>query len=316
MESSHPFFAPRVGKYYKDGWEGFRTLVLGAYVPCEVECRFKKLCCTLDGIRQMDNVCPCYEEHRKGEYADFFRLSNSNIIELETYIDNDGKSPSFSAFTKYMYRDGGFIDEARRTDFWDHVAFCNYLQCFRPDEDTPSYETAKTLYDDCFSPFLTVLKKLNPQRIYVWTEAVAEALKAHRVKKLSYVGKLDMQAIPLYLFEWGDYPVMRPSAQWIADYVEQKSHENNFHLLDADRKIVEHFIDKGFENGYFEMKNNEIYPRNKAAAHFVGSYFSYNTERVTWEVAGSLFNYKSIRKNGSKNSALKDFIYSWGQSGI
>lgn len=64
----------------------------------------------------MDNECPCYEQHRKGPLADYYRLSNCNAIELETYIYNDGKSPSFSAFTKYLLKEPGYVSPERKKE--------------------------------------------------------------------------------------------------------------------------------------------------------------------------------------------------------
>lgn len=144
------FFKPRIGEYYADGFNGYRTLVVGVHLMCEEEeCIYKELCQSPIFVVKMDNECPCYEQHRKGPLADYYRLSNCNAIELETYIYNDGKSPSFSAFTKYLLKEPGYVSPERKKELWDHLAFCNYLQCFRPDSNTPSYSDHQELYDNC-----------------------------------------------------------------------------------------------------------------------------------------------------------------------
>ncbi len=78
-----------------------------------------------------------------------------------TRIYNDGKSPSFSSFTKYMVKEPGYVSPERKKELWDRMVFCNYLQCFRPDSDTPSYEQNMQLYDDCLPAFKALLQELR-----------------------------------------------------------------------------------------------------------------------------------------------------------
>ena len=145
------FFKPRIGEHYAEGFDGYLTLVVGVHLMCEEEeCIYKKLCQSPIFVVKMDNECPCYEQHRKGPLADYYRLSNCNAIELETYIYNDGKSPSFSAFTKYLLKEPGYVSPERKKELWDHLAFCNYLQSFRPDSNTPSYSGNQELYGYTF----------------------------------------------------------------------------------------------------------------------------------------------------------------------
>lgn len=77
------FFLPRIGKYYEEGWQGYRTLVLGAHHICNNNCEFSTLCCSANQIVQMDNECPCYHNIHDTNY---YSLHNSNIIEIDAYI--------------------------------------------------------------------------------------------------------------------------------------------------------------------------------------------------------------------------------------
>lgn len=75
------FFKPRIGEHYAEGFDGYRTLVVGVHLMCEEEeCLYSVLCQSPLFIAGMDNRCPCYEQHRKGPLADYYRLSNCNCL--------------------------------------------------------------------------------------------------------------------------------------------------------------------------------------------------------------------------------------------
>lgn len=81
------FFKPWVGKNYDNGWDGHKTLVLGSHISCLKECGRKGNCCDMEMIRNMDRQCLEYENERKSGRADYYRLSNANIIEINKFIE-------------------------------------------------------------------------------------------------------------------------------------------------------------------------------------------------------------------------------------
>lgn len=79
------FFRPRVGNDYQDGFMGLRTLVLGAYHYCWYDkCRYFKECVMVGRAADYDTVCPEYERMSD---RDYYRLSNSNVIEIDSYLE-------------------------------------------------------------------------------------------------------------------------------------------------------------------------------------------------------------------------------------
>ena len=81
------FFNPRVGKDYQEGFMGHRTLVLGAYHYCWYgKCRYFKECVVEGRVADYDTVCPEYERMSD---RDYYRLSNSNIIEIDSYLEGE-----------------------------------------------------------------------------------------------------------------------------------------------------------------------------------------------------------------------------------
>ena len=97
MDNVLYFFKPLKGDYYEDGWNGLRTLVVGVAHICTLPCPHHRICSNPDTVRNMDRKCPVYEG--KSEY---YLLSNSNEIEIRSFIDGEAKYPSYSAFTYYM----------------------------------------------------------------------------------------------------------------------------------------------------------------------------------------------------------------------
>lgn len=126
------FFRPRIGEHYQEGLNGVRTMVVGVHLLCELNCEHKQQCCSLTGVRQMDCLCPEYEKYKGMEHENYYRLCNCNSIELDSFIENEAKSPSFSMLTNYLLREKGFISLERRMKLWEHLGFYNFLQHFQP----------------------------------------------------------------------------------------------------------------------------------------------------------------------------------------
>lgn len=207
-----PFFSPRLGSHYKEGWDGLRTMVVGVHLLCEEDCPHKALCTSPVGVVQMDNRCPCYAPHRQGANADYYRLGNCNAIELETYIYKDGKSPAFSSFTKYLLKERDNVTFERREELWAHLGFYNFMQCFRPDSATPSYAAAPELYDSALPAFRQLLTVYQPQLLYVWGSELVAYLRQAEVAGLEYVRETDMQAMTVHLFSYNFHPYSNVSA--------------------------------------------------------------------------------------------------------
>jgi len=104
------FFVPRIGEKYHEGFNGIRTLVVGAYHICYENCPFKDLCCDVDTIKEMDYKCPKYKDapfHEKAE--DQLCLHNSNIIEINSYCEDEACYPAYSVFTHDMTKHIGEV---------------------------------------------------------------------------------------------------------------------------------------------------------------------------------------------------------------
>ena len=75
------------------------------------------------------------------------------------------------------------ITQNERLDFWNSVAFYNYIQHFLPEAEDFSYQERKSVLDADFPAFMQVLEELEPDVIYIWTDAVKDAVfsNAHRL---------------------------------------------------------------------------------------------------------------------------------------
>ena len=183
------FFRPRIGKHYEKGFRGLRTLVLGAYHYCWESNAFRHGCtCRNDCINgrhteRLDEICPIYR-NKMDQYDGYYRISSSNIIEIDSYIEGE-HYPAYEAFTYYMTGlSGRLLTEVERETFWESVAFYNYLQHFLPEAQQFSYKDRKEELDADFPAFAYALKELKPSVIYIWNDAIKDAV-------LSNSGSLD-----------------------------------------------------------------------------------------------------------------------------
>lgn len=208
------FFEPRVGRNYEQGFRGIRSLVLGVAHICTLPCeKYKSVCCPLEGgtphraekpdraektltLRDLDRECPVY----RGREA-YYRLSNSNRIEIDSFIEGEARYPAYSAFTYYMTRMRDCLPSEAKAAFWESVAFTNFLPFFLGNDELEGLERiSEETVEQAFAAFARVCRELTPQVIYAWNPTVADWLKAHPDTFL-YVGMADMEfQLSVYLF--------------------------------------------------------------------------------------------------------------------
>ena len=163
------FFNPWVGDNY---WEGLgdnkhRVLVLGASVYCTFNGTDNERCPHFDECTDEDaqdssafnDCCP---------HPDYDDDGQAQL--LEDYPANCTSRTS-SRFSNAMERRfGGLLDD---NDFWDCVAFAEYVQFFLPHKNTYS----SNLSDRDFDAFLETLDELQPDVVVIWGDAVPEVLR-------------------------------------------------------------------------------------------------------------------------------------------
>lgn len=180
------FFRPRIGKNYWKGFRGYRTFVLGAYHFCRewhamrYHCTHYEQCVREGRSREFNETCPIYLD-RMDLYDGYYRISNSNIIEIDSYIEGE-RCPSYGEFTRRMTdKSGRLISSEDRENFWESVIFYNYIQHFLPEAEEFSYQDHKKELDADFPAFARVLDELKPEIIYIWTDAIKDAVLNNRM---------------------------------------------------------------------------------------------------------------------------------------
>lgn len=259
------FFRPRIGGNYADGFKGRRTLVVGAYHYCWEEPALRAGCtdysrCVGNGrCRDYDKTCPFYKDRTD---QDYYRLSNSNIIEIDSYIEGE-RCPSYSGFTKFMTGESDYIPRSDRAAFWESVAFYNYIQHFLHEAVRLDYHNMKEALDRDFSAFEQVLEELVPDVVYVWDPAVNEAIKAN-LRRMSagtlvYDGNAGCQTLTVnrYLFypegtEVPDRQPRRKTLKWFRNYVRSR-------IGDKDPGNLPYILYNG-DSRYFSVADGQIVP--------------------------------------------------------
>ncbi len=203
------FFQPRIGLHYEDGFKGYKTLVMGVKHHCTLRhCRYFSDCVINRNCAQYDAICPAYDcrnyvngrkmcevcissggkhcvyyeqrtvEEKRSEYL----LSQSNIIEINAFLEENDHYPAYTYFTKLMLNKADDFSDDEKIDFWEHVAFANFLQYFCDTPQVPKYEGDALSYrEEDWTAFQEVLNELQPEVIFVWNPA----LKALLDKKIA-----------------------------------------------------------------------------------------------------------------------------------
>ena len=167
------FFVPRKGRNYDDGLDGLRTLIVGAHHVCTINCEHSHLCCSRDALPSMDLLCP---EYRDRDDQQYYRLANSNTIEIDSFIDKDHSYAAYKAFTCYMLGLQDTCPTEKREQLWESVAFMNLLQHYVSDSDEPVPDED---YDADYGALLAAVADLKPEVIFAWSPAVKKVLLQH-----------------------------------------------------------------------------------------------------------------------------------------
>ena len=166
MCKDYCFFKPRVIKEtYQHGFHGYRTLIVGASLPCYPEqynCTIKDMCKYDTSL--CDKICPPYANFEDKEY---YCLSNSNEIEIQSYIEGSCHSHLFDRICKHMA--GTCKTEEEKKNFWNQVAFTNYHQnIYVAPWNYPNLPSYVEDTDKNFNAFLEILEEWKPEIIYFY----------------------------------------------------------------------------------------------------------------------------------------------------
>ena len=204
---SNIFFKPRYDKEkYEKGYKGYRTLILGVFHVCRTECKFREDC--FKNTAKYDRECPVY----KGR-EEYYSLSNSNEIEVESYLEECDSHYSYSYITKYFFRTNKSVPEDKKRDFWDSIAFTNFLQNMQMTYMTLEYdEKNKVMFDNNIPAFEQLLNELQPEVIYVIDKAVKDCLCAegNEINGLEFVDSYEDWQVPIYRFTYNIKSKGRP----------------------------------------------------------------------------------------------------------
>ena len=161
-----------------------KTMVLGAYHFCweydaqKAACSYYDQCVRAGRSRDFDELCPIYKD-RLDLYDGYYRISNSNIIEVDSFLEG-ARYPSYVDFTRFMLESSGHLLTAEdKSSLWESVAFYNYIQHFLPEAVEFTYAGHKESMDADFAAFSQALYELKPALIYIWTDAVKDAVQAN-----------------------------------------------------------------------------------------------------------------------------------------
>lgn len=265
---SNIFFKPRYDKEkYEKGYKGYRTLILGVFHVCRTECKFREDC--FKNTAKYDRECPVY----KGR-EEYYSLSNSNEIEVESYLEECDSHYSYSYITKYFFRTNKSVPEDKKRDFWDSIAFTNFLQNMHMSYTTLEYEKNKEMFNNNIPAFMTLLDELQPEVIYVIDKAVKDCLCAegNEINGLEFVDSYEDWQVPIYRFTYKFKS--KDTLKEILTHIEEKKiyseclkRIDNIKDLafkvkkrnvgDLDKLLYPHVLDKKFVR-YLALKAIEI----------------------------------------------------------
>lgn len=162
------FFEPYVGAYFNEGINGKKVLVVGASFYCpRTSCQFHHECTNRDKKDSSAYNFICPEYNKTGET---YPLSNTPSYEL------DEQYKTYKRFAQVMSSSlTGEVNENFYTDFWNKVAFTNFVQYFLPHW--------KTLHSDCtdrdIEALSEVIEMLLPDIVIIWGTATKFPIIEH-----------------------------------------------------------------------------------------------------------------------------------------
>ncbi len=307
------FFVPRIGEKYHEGFKGIRTLVVGAYHICYENCQFKDLCCDVDTIKEMDYKCPCHKEIPLAENKeDQLCLHNSNIIEINSYCEDQARYPAYSVFTHDMIDVKDGITTQQKYDFWESVAFTNFFQCYCPSDLFPEEIDIEKTNKNAVKALSQILNELNPQQVYVWTKRIGEVIdknlqKFPGLKKESNVCKNSSLHISLYSY---NYNINNVEINDIENYLQNKLAQKQIipSLYGKKKNVVP--LSKALLNtikkGFLQFDNGELVVCKKAPGKEIG-YIIYQLKQLynfnNWEQLEKIIS--KYKQDGSKVKSLR-----------
>lgn len=294
MRNDKIFFRPRIGNHYEEGWQGVRTMIMGVHLLCELNCEYKPICCSMQGVRQMDCLCPEYERYKDTEFGNYYRLSNCNSIELDSYIENEAKSPSFSMLTSFLLQEKGFISMDRRQELWDYLGFYNYFQHFQPEADTPSPDGNPQLFRDGLGAFREMLTKHKPQTIVVYSQQLAAFLRSQRIEGLSFYRKEETPILDIFIFSYNYIPHTKLTESQILGLVGKSLAHRRFSV--EKQKTIAHWVAMAIGHDIIGSDDNGIIVKRTSDAAYLGRAMTAVFD-LSWAEFDSLMNYthKTLR---------------------
>lgn len=288
------FFRPRIGSHYEEGWQGVRTMIVGVHLLCELNCQHKAKCCSMQGVKQMDCLCPEYEKYKGSEFEDYYRLSNCNCIELDSYIENEAKSASFSMLTGFLLQEKGFVSMDRRQELWDHLGFFNFFQHFQPDAGTPSPDDNAQLFRDGLGAYREMLTKHKPQKIVVYSRQLAAFLRSQRIEGLTFYRKEETPILDIFIFSYNYIPHAKLTESQILGFVEKSLAHRRF---SAEKlKTIAHWFATAIGHGIIGSDDKGIMVKRTSDAAYLGRAITAVFD-LSWSEYDSLMNYthKTLR---------------------
>ena len=325
MEASERkyFFKPRVGASYER--QKVRKLVMGVCHICTFACDHHACCGDPEKVGEMDCKCPCYAQREDKEY---YRLSNSNEIEVRSFIDGETQYPAYKSFSHFMLGESQDMTRDMKDRLWESLAFTNFLQFFHDNDETLPKDEAT--FEAAYPAFMAVVEELDPQMVFVWNDSIRALLLKHK-EDFVYKGKLNVHYPGMYLFVpiayKGDKNVSDEIKKFrlTSDAPEEKLNLTflNKHLstywgkdMDGDRK--QGFVRKlrsCVRNGYLRIADGQLLFNENDS-------FKWTTTRIGYFIrclvdrydfvpnhnAGfqSLFAIENMRSNHFANSRMKE----------
>lgn len=173
------FFTPYIGSKYEDGINGKKLLIIGASFNCDItKCPYFKECTDENkkDSRDFEHKCIVYQK-RKDEKSKL--LSNMPSNEIESFLDGDTIYRSYCNFTRFMCESLNRNNSANnfqwdKANFWDHVAFTNYIQFVLSHTYTkPNNVNA----NNNFPALQETIKELKPDVLCVWGNKINKKIE-------------------------------------------------------------------------------------------------------------------------------------------
>lgn len=136
-----------------------------------------------------------------------------------------------------------------------------------------------------------MLRELNPQRLYVWSDELCECLTNRRIKGLDYYGVTDMRVKRVHVFYYNVIPGSKAIDEELTEYIRCKS---KVELTPDAIYLIKHCTKRAIGKGFLRFDGDKMVIEKTIPVSFMCSAMM-NETKLPWMLFNDIYCHKNLR---------------------